>query len=71
MIIGISQTCSIKGRSIFDKLHLLRNIIDYVDQKNISACFINIDQEKAFDRVSWEYMFNALNSFGFCDYFIK
>ena len=30
-IISLSQTCSIKGRSIFDNLHLLRNIIDYVD----------------------------------------
>jgi len=54
-IISLSQTCSIKGRSIFDNLHLLRNIIDYIDQKNINACFINLDQEKAFDRVSWEY----------------
>ena len=27
------------GRSIFDNVHLLRNIIDYVDQKNIPCIF--------------------------------
>lgn len=69
-IVGISQTCSIKGRSIFDNIHLIRNVFDYIEHKDIGACFINIDQEKAFDRVSWPYMFETLNSFGFSKDFI-
>ena len=70
-IIGIDQTCSVKGRSIFDNLHLIRNIVDYVDQKNLAASFICLDQEKAFDRVSRSYMFDALTAFGFNSNFIK
>lgn len=70
-IIGISQTCSIKGRTIFDNIHLIRNVFDYIEQKNIAACFINLDQEKAFDRVSWSYMFETLNAFGFSKTFIQ
>ena len=70
-IIGFDQTSAIKGRSIFDNLHLIRNVIDYVDQKDLSACFICVDQEKAFDRVSWSYMFDTLNAFGFSENFIK
>ena len=70
-IIGIDQTCSVKGRSIFDNLHLIRNIIDYVHQKNLAASFICLDQEKAFDRVSRSYMFDALTAFGFNSNFIK
>ena len=30
-IIGIDQTSAIKGRSIFDNIHLLRNVIDYIE----------------------------------------
>ena len=70
-IIGIDQTSAIKGRSIFDNLHLIRNVIDYVDQKDLAACFICVDQEKAFDRVSWSYMFDTLKAFGFSENFIK
>ena len=70
-IIWIDQTSAVKGRSIFDNLHLLRNVIDYVEQKDIAACFICFDQEKAFDRVSWSYMFDTLQAFGFDDNFIN
>lgn len=37
-IVGIDQTCAIKGRCISDNAHLHRNIIDYVNQKNLKCC---------------------------------
>ena len=52
---GISQTCSLKGRTIFDNVHLMRNVFDDVEQKDTGAAFISLDQEKAFDRVSWAW----------------
>ena len=70
-IINIDQTCAVKGRSIFDNLHLIRNVIDYVEQKNLAASFICLDQEKAFDRVSWSYMYSTLIAFGFHENFIR
>lgn len=70
-IIDLDQTCAVKGRSIFDNLHLIRNVIDYVEQKNLAASFICIDQEKAFDRISWSYMYSTLAAFGFHDNFIR
>ena len=70
-IIGIDQTCSVKGRSIFDNLHLIRNVMDYVDQKNLTSSFICLDQEKAFDTVSRSYMFDTLRAFGFNDNFLR
>ena len=70
-IISLSQTCSIRGRSIFDNVHLLRNIVDYCNQKELSAAFINLDQEKAFDRVNWSFLFNTLDAFGFSRTFIN
>ena len=38
-IVFKDQTCCIKGRSIFDNIHLLRNVQDYVEQKKIKMCF--------------------------------
>ena len=70
-IINTDQTCAVKGRSIFDNLHLIRNVIDYIDQKNLPVSFICLDQEKAFDRVSWEYMYSTLAAFGFDENFIN
>ena len=64
-VINIDQTCGIKGRSIRDNVHLLRNIIDYVNTKNIHCALVSLDQSKAFDRVSHAYMFAVLQSFGF------
>ena len=70
-LIGIDQTSAIKGRSIFDNIHLHRNVIDYIEQKDVAACFICLDQEKAFDRVSWSFMLDTLVEFGFDDNFLK
>ena len=39
---------------------LLRDVIDYVNLDNLDAALVSVDQEKAFDRISWKYMFNIM-----------
>jgi len=70
-IVHIDQTCAVPGRSILDNVHLIRNIMDYVNQKDLPCAFISLDQSKAFDRVSHEYLFRALQAYGFGDSFIS
>ena len=70
-IVSPYQTCSVPGRSIMDNLHLFRNIISYANQKSFPLAFINIDQEKAFDRVDHQYLFKVLESFGFKQNFLS
>ena len=70
-IIHPDQTCSIPGRTIQDNIHLIRNVIEYSNSKNISAAIISLDQSKAFDRVSHDYLINTLNAFGFKPHFIS
>ena len=60
-----------KGRSIFDNVHLLRNVIDYVEQKELPCIFLNLDQEKAFDHVSYDFLFKCLETYGFGENFIR
>ena len=70
-IINPDQTCAIKGRSITDNVHLLRNIVDYVNMKNSYCALISLDQTKAFDRVNHVFLFRVLSAFGFGPSFIK
>ena len=70
-IIHPDQTCSIPGRTIQDNVHLIRNLVEYTNDKNMPAAIISLDQSKAFDRVSHEYLFNVLRNFGFKSHFIS
>ena len=70
-IVHTDQTCSIPGRTIHDNVHLIRNLIEYTNDKNMSAAIISLDQSKAFDRVSHEYLFKVLTKFGFGPQFIS
>ncbi|PJE77730.1 hypothetical protein CI610_03342 [invertebrate metagenome] len=70
-LVGTDQTCAIRERSIFENCHLLRNIVDYVDQKDLKCAFISLDQEKAFDRVNYDFLFKVLTAFNFGPDFIR
>ena len=70
-IIHADQTCGIPGRHIYDSIALSRDIIDCVKGDDIPMSIINIDQEKAFDRVSHEYLYRVLKAFGLGDRFIS
>ena len=50
-IIREDQTCSIPGRTIFDNLALFRDTLDYISVTDETGILVNLDQEKAFDRV--------------------
>ena len=69
-IIHVDQTWGIPGRHIYDSIALSRDIIDYGKGDGITMSIINIDKEKAFARVSHEYLFRVLKAFGLGDKFI-
>ena len=68
-IIHESQT-AVMGRQIGNSVHLVRDIIDYANKNDEGAALLFLDQEKAFDRVSHAFLFDAMKAYGFGDYFI-
>ena len=44
-------------------------MIDLVNKNNEEACFLFLDQEKAFDRVNHSFLFKVLQQFGFGESF--
>ena len=70
-VISSDQTCSVPGRDIADNVLAMRDLVDYISERDLTGFLVKIDQQKAFDRVNHEYMFKILNKFGFPDYFIQ
>ena len=69
-LIHPDQACAIPGRKITDSLVLIRDTICYARDRNIRLIVLNLDFEKAFDRVSHQYLFKVLQKMGFPERFL-
>ncbi|XP_074298922.1 uncharacterized protein LOC141629900 [Silene latifolia] len=73
-IVGQNQNAFIPGRLISDWGLLGHEILTYINQrKRGTRCYgaIKLDMNKAFDRVSWSFLFKVLKCFGFPKVFRK
>ena len=63
-LIGSEQTFAVKGRSIQDNLHLIREVLEGIED-GTEAALISLDQSKAFDRVDHRFLATVLETAGF------
>ena len=68
-IIHFTQT-AVDGRKIDNTIHLLRDFIQLANNENLESAFIFLDQEKAFDRLNYEFLYKAMKAFGIGPAFI-
>ena len=59
-----------KGRTIFDAVITISDIMDYTEVKGYEGIMSAIDFEMAVDSLSWDFLFKSLELFGFCVSFI-
>ena len=60
IIISKTQTGFLSGRSISDNTRLIYDIMHITQAKNIPGLLMLIDFEKAFDLISWKFIYKAL-----------
>ena len=65
LIVHTDQTASVKGWTINDNVRLLHDVIYYANYCDIPLAVITVDQLKAFDRLSHDFLFTILDAFGF------
>ena len=70
-VISEEQTCSLKGRKISHNLSTVRDCVRIAQDDNLDACMISVDQMKAFDRVSWTFLFKILSRMNFSPDFLS
>ena len=70
-VIHSDQNCSVRGRSIFSNIYLIRDIITHTQRNNQTAYLISLDFQKAFDTIDHQYMLNTLAAFKFGPIFIN
>ncbi|CAM2116515.1 unnamed protein product [Caretta caretta] len=69
-VIHPDQTYTIPGRSIFDNLFLVRDLLELGCRDGLSFPLLSLDQEKAFDRLDHRYLLSTLQAFGFGPQFV-
>ena len=70
-IVSQNQNGFISGRHMSENTRLIYDILSYTEKYKIPGLLMSVDFEKAFDSVSWDFMYATLDYFGFDEAFIK
>ena len=70
-LIHCNQNAYVQGRSIFDAVRTIEDVIEYTKHTNNTGILITIDFEKAFDSVNHKFLFKVLQKFNFGSSFVQ
>lgn len=70
-LISTDQTGFISQRQTYDNIRCSLHILSHIQEQKPQALLVSLDAEKAFDSVSWRFLYKVLERFGFHQKFIN
>jgi len=66
-IIDVRQSAFLEGRGLLDSVLVANEVLEEYKRKRESCVFFKVDYEKAYDSVSWDFIYYMLRRLGLCD----
>jgi hypothetical protein len=70
-IVSTDQSGFVKGRYIGCNIQRIQNTIELCTSQNINGAIVNIDFEKAFDTIEWDFIYKSLEILNYPQKFIN
>ena len=70
LIIHYDQNAFVKGRTIFDAVRTISDVMEFTKMPDYQGIMSAIDFEKAFDSLNWNFLLKSLEFFGFGESFL-
>ena len=64
-IISQSQSAFVEGRQILDAMLITNEVVDSILRRKENGLVCKLDIEKAYDNISWEFVFQVMDRMGF------
>ena len=65
-----TKFCGVPGNTILEAVATVREAIAQAEEKRSPTCVLSLDFKEVFDRISHQYLFTLLQSYGLSDWFI-
>ena len=70
-LISTNQSAFIKGRYILESVVVAHEFVHSIHKSKEPGVILKLDYEKAYDRVSWDFLFEILSSRGFSEKWVS
>jgi len=66
-----SQFCGVPGRTILEAMANVLEASAQAEVTRVQLCVLSLDFQETFDRITHQYLFTILRSYGFSDWFVE